>query len=63
MVLLIFEKKIFLFLVHDIMFQDEIWPDKKLANGLTIFKNCRELDVGQKDEAKMAKRLIKVDSR
>lgn len=45
------------------MFQDKIWQDKKLANGLTIFKNCRELDVGEKDEAKMAKSLIKVDSR
>lgn len=56
-------KKISLFLVHDIMFQDERWQDKKLANGLTIFKNCRELDVGEKDEAKLAKSLIKVDAR
>lgn len=56
-------KKISLFLVHDIMFKDEIWQNKKLANGLTIFKNCIELDVAEKDEAKLAKRLIKVDSR
>lgn len=56
-------KKISLFLVHDIMFKDEIWQNKKLANGLTIFKNCIELDVAEKDEAKLAKGLIKVDSR